>query len=110
MPKREPMNFRQWWDAVGTENVRRIVDDLGSSMPYFRLLRYGIKRPGSAQALRIIESARRHTAPFEPDLELLLRGVPRAGKDPAKPIPPSETFVRARRRAIAAETAEQADA
>ena len=107
MPKqREPMNFREWWDAVGTENVRKIVEDLGSSMPYFRLLRYGIKRPGSAQALRIIEAARVHTAPFEPDLELLLRGVQRAGKDPAKTIPPSESFVRARRRALA----EQVDA
>lgn len=106
MSKRPPLNFREWWDTVGTENVRKIVEDLGSSMPYFRLLRYGLKKPGSAQALRIIESARRHTAPFEPDLELLLRGVPRAGKEPSKPIPPSDRFVRARKRIASAEPAE----
>jgi len=95
---RTPMNFRQWWDAVGTANVQKVVDEVGSSIRYFRHLRYGIKRPGREFSLRILAAARKHTAPFEPDLELMLQGVPRAGKNPAKPIEAEERFIRARRR------------
>ena len=97
------MNLREYWDAVGTENMEKIVNELGSSIKYFRLMRYGIKRPSGAQALRIIELARKHTAPYEPDLEQLLIGVPRAGKNPAKPLPPSREFVRARNRMATAQ-------
>jgi hypothetical protein len=98
---RKTMNFREYWDAVGTENVEKIISDVGSSLKYFRMLRYGIKKPGAAHALRIIESARRHTAPFEPDLELLLAGVPRAGTNPVKPLPPATDYLRARKRLLA---------
>lgn len=97
---RKPLNLRDYWDAVGTQNMEKIITDLGSSLKYFRMLRYGIKKPGGPQALRIIESARRHTAPYEPDLELLLAGVPRAGHNPAKRITPATEFVRARNRLL----------
>lgn len=98
--KRKPLNLREYWDAVGTDNIKKIVDELGSSLAYFRMMRYGIKRPSGPQALRIIDLARKHTAPYEPDLALLLQGVPRAGRNPAQPLPPATEFVRARKRML----------
>lgn len=102
--KRKPMNLREYWDAVGTENILKIVDELGSSLKYFRMMRYGIKKPSGAQALRIIELARKHTAPYEPDLELLLSGVPRAGTNPIRQLPPATEFLRARKRLLSKNT------
>ena len=99
LPARLPMNFRQYWDAVGTENVKKIIADLESSMRYFRMMRYGLKKPGRARALQIMESARKHTKPLEPDLELLLAGVPRAGRNPAQAIEPDPAFIQAHREA-----------
>lgn len=96
----QKMNFREYWDAVGTENIHKIVAEVGSSIRYFRAMRYGIKRPGRDQALRILEAARKHTAPYEPNLELLLAGVPRSGANPAKPIEASSSFKRARKRLL----------
>lgn len=90
------LNFREYWDAVGTENIKKIIDEIGSSMGHFRALRYGIKKPGRAQALKILEAARKHTAPYEPDLELLLQGVPRAGLGPSRAIAPSPEYLKAR--------------
>ena len=98
--KRKPMNLREYWDAVGTENIEKIISELGSSLKYFRLMRYGIKRPSGAQALRIIELARKHTAPYEPDLELLITGVPRAGRNPAGRLQPTSEFIKARKRLV----------
>ena len=95
---RKSLNFREYWDAVGTENIQRIADDLGSSIKYFRMFRYGIKKPGAPMALRIIYAARCHTAPYEPDLELLLAGVPRANGKATPTIPPAAEYLRARRR------------
>lgn len=109
--KRKPLNFREYWDAVGTANMSKIVDEVGSSLKYFRMLRYGIKKPGAAQAMRIVQAARKITAPYEPDLELLLAGVPRAGRNPAKQLPPATEFVRARNRLMKKSTeAEAAEA
>lgn len=103
---RKQLNLREYWDAVGTENMEKIIQDLGSSLKYFRMMRYGIKKPGGPQALRIIEAARKHTAPFEPSLELLLAGVPRAGRNPAKQLAPTGDFLRARKRLLAKENQE----
>lgn len=98
------LNLRQYWDEVGTENIEKIIDGLRkddpeckASMAYFRLLRYGIKKPSTAYALRIIDLARQITPGFEPDLELLVRGVPRSksGKGGAHRIQPSERFLAA---------------
>lgn len=105
MTTKRKLNFREYWDAVGTENIQKIVNELGSSLRYFRALRYGIKKPGREQALKILEAARKHTAPFEPDLELLLAGVPRAGANPARTIAPSAAFVKERAKIL-----EQAEA
>lgn len=98
MSKEKPLNLREYWDTVGTANVRQIIERLESSMPYARLLKYGIKRPGHIYALRFIDAARELTPGFEPDLELMLRGVPRAKSVTGKMIPPSPEFVRAQRK------------
>lgn len=94
---KEPMNLRQYWDTVGTVNVRDIVARMGSSMPYARLLKYGIKRPGTRFSLAFIEAAREVTPGFAPDLELMLRGVPRAATRPGRLIAPSDEFLAAQR-------------
>lgn len=99
MTKRKPMNLREYWDCVGTENVRKIIYALGSSMPYARLLKYGIKKPGHVYALRFIDVARELTPGFEPDLELMLRGVPRANSGTGKMTPPSAEFIKAQSKA-----------
>ena len=98
MSKKKPLNLREYWDTVGTENVKKIIFALDSSMPYARLLKYGIKKPGHVYALRFIDVAREVTPGFEPDLELLLRGVPRAGSSSGKLIPPSPEFLKAQRK------------
>ena len=98
MPKRPIMNLRQYWDAVGTKNIHKVIAECGSSLSYFRMYRYGIKKPGRARALEILAAARKITPPYEPDLELMLAGVPRAGKNPVAEIMPDPAFIRANMR------------
>lgn len=88
-----PMNLREYWDAVGTENIRKIVHALGSSMAYARLLRYGSKVAGRKFALDFIAHARRITPGWEPDLELMLRGTPKPSSGRGKIIQPSAEFL-----------------
>lgn len=91
------LNFRQYWDAVGTENIKDIVAEVESSMNYFRMIRYGNAKPGSKLALKIIDAARKYTAPYEPDLELMVIGVPKSsGKRGGRTIPPTRDFISAR--------------
>lgn len=89
-----PMNLRQYWDFVGTENIRKIIFAIDSSMAYVRLMKYGLKRPGNIFALRFIDAAREITPGVEPDLEMMLRGVPRSGSGVSKLIQPSPEFLR----------------
>jgi hypothetical protein len=91
----KPLNLREYWDTVGTENVRKIIFGIGSSMAYARLLKYGLKKPGTAFSLSFIDAAREITPGFEPGLELMLRGAPRANSQTGRLIPPSPEFVAA---------------
>lgn len=95
MTENKPMNLREYWDTVGTENVKKIVFGIGSSMAYARLIKYGLKKPGPDFSLRFIDAARDVTPGFAPDLELLLRGVPRNANPRGKTIPPSPEFLAA---------------
>lgn len=95
MSTNKPMNLREYWDCVGTENVKKIILGIGSSMAYARLIKYGLKRPGTSFSLSFIDAARQITPGFEPDLELMLRGVPRSGVSRGKTIPPSPEFLAA---------------
>ena len=95
MTDKQPLNLREYWDTVGTENVRSIISCIGSSMAYARLLRYGLKKPGSKFCLQFIETARDVTPGWEPDLELMLRGAPRATAGRVRTIPPSAKFLAA---------------
>jgi hypothetical protein len=95
MTDKKPLNLREYWDTVGTENVKQIVFAIGSSMAYARLIKYGLKKPGPDFSLRFIETAREITPGFAPDLELMLRGVPRNANSRGKTIPPSPEFLAA---------------
>lgn len=95
MSMSKPMNLREYWDCVGTENVRTIIFAIGTSMAYSRLLKYGLKKPGTQFSLAFIDAAREITPGFEPDLELMLRGVPRSGVSRGKVTPPSPEFLAA---------------
>lgn len=96
MAKRK-MNFREWWDDVGTVNVRDLIDHLQSSMTYARMLRAGQKRMGLDRARSVIAWAEQNTPGFVPDLELLMMGVPRAEEPRSMLIQPSAAFLRAQR-------------
>lgn len=101
MKKTEPakLNLREYWNEVGTENVRKIIDRLESSMAYARLLKYGLKKPGHGFALRFIDAARELTPGWEPNLELMLRGVPKANNGLGGRItPPSPKFVKSQQK------------
>lgn len=90
-----PMNFRQWWDKVGTASVQVIADELGTTISYLRQLRYGSKKPSGQYAERIISLAEKHTPGFVPDLRLMIKGVPRANAGSDRTIAPSPEFVAA---------------
>ena len=91
------MNIRQWWDEVGTENVKLVAADIGTSIEYMRLLRYGIKRAGPDRAFAIIDAAKRITPGFEPALELLIAPVIKKTPNPnfTPTIQPSKAFLEA---------------
>ena len=93
LPQR--MNFREYWDHVGTENIARMAYLLDTSLPYLRLMRYGHKKPSGRYALQMIEAAQLVTPGFAPDLQLLLEGVPKPGRGPGNiKTPPSAAFLR----------------
>lgn len=88
------LNLREYWEAIGTENMMKIIAEVGSSFGYFRALKYGPKRPSATMALRIIEAANRLTPGWAPDLELMVRGVPAPGrKRVGRLTPPSPEFL-----------------
>lgn len=100
--KHTNLTLREWWDHVGTENIERVVEDLGTSMNYMRRLRYSQNmRPSGRLALRIIDAARRITPGFEPSLLLMLEPPVRpepANRPKGKKIPPSGRFLRDQQR------------
>lgn len=98
---KRPMNFRQWWDEVGTTNVEKVAANIGSSMAYFRRMKYGDRKPSIEYAEKIISAAKRVTPGFEPDLRLLLKGVPKAERLPGAPSPEFVAAQRKRRQARA---------
>jgi hypothetical protein len=74
------MNFKQWWDTVGTVNVMRVAARLNTSVAYLKHLRYGTKVPSDDYAERIIAAAQAVTPGFAPDPVLLRNGVKRVGR------------------------------
>jgi len=80
------MTIRQWWDEVGTDNVLKVVDEVGSSFNYFRMYRFNLKRPRPDRAREIIAACHKHTPGFAPDFVAML--------DPVKKTNPSEWNVK----------------
>ena len=88
------MNFREYWDHVGTDNIELVCAEVKSSMRYFRMIRYGIKIPGKIGARKIIDAANKITPGAAPDLAKLLEGVPRATGDKSSGrIQPSAAYL-----------------
>ena len=87
------MNFKDWWNFVGTKKVTEVLEVAGCRLAYARQFRIGMKSPGRETAIAIIDAARRVTPGWEPDLELMLRGVPRSGKG-SQLIMPSAEFLK----------------
>jgi len=90
------LNIREYWDAVGTDNIDKVIKRVGSSKQVFRQLRYGLKRPSPKRAQEIVDAARKITPGWEPNLELLLQGIEPANRE--RKIAPSDAFARKARR------------
>ena len=89
------LTLREYWDHVGTANMMKVIDEVGSSFGHFRSLKYGIKRPGAIMAISIIEAAKKITPGWAPDLEAMVRGAPTpALKRRGRTTPPSEDYIR----------------
>lgn len=91
-------SLRQWWDDVGTENVIRVTESIGSSLPHMRALRYRIKRPGKAMAAKIIAAAEVITPGFVPDFDVMREPIPPRKPNPnwSPKIQPSKDFLKSR--------------
>lgn len=98
-PQPTELTLRQWWDEVGTENVKLVADSLGSSMKYFKFLRYRAKRPGYNRALAIIQAANRFTPGFAPNLTLMMEPIPSRQPNPEHTLvlQPSKAFLKAQK-------------
>lgn len=97
-PELPRLTLRDWWHEVGTAKVLEVVAEVGTSLPYMRLLSYRLKRPSYDMAQKIIAAARLHTKPFEPDLELMMAPLERRPNPHySRTIQPSAAFREARR-------------
>jgi hypothetical protein len=92
------LNFKDYWDAIGSDEMAKVLSKAGIKLQYARQFRIGVKVPGRLSALALIDAARKVTPGWEPDLELMLRGVDRSGATGPK-IMPSAEFARSKRKA-----------
>lgn len=91
------LNFKDYWDTVGTSNMAHVLKLSAVKMKYAHQIRCGAKIPGEDLCLRVIAAAAKVTPGFAPDLGLMRRGVEPTGRRSLK-IQPSAAFVRASRR------------
>jgi plasmid maintenance system antidote protein VapI len=96
----QKLNFREFWDVVGTDNMLRIAKSIGSSQKMFQNLRYGMKYMSPKRADLIVKVALKLTG-MAPDHQLLIDGVPKANRFNLK-IMPSAEFLASRKAAKAA--------
>lgn len=96
---KQKLTLKEWWDHVGTENVKALCAKLNTSMAYMRQLKYRTKRPGYDRAVEIVTLAKDITPGFEPDIDLLMLPLPvRDQKSRRQMKPPSPEFLRAQAR------------
>ena len=93
MAKIKRLNFKDWWDHVGTVNVLAVLAHAKVKLPYARQMRYGAKVPGEFTARRLILAAITITPGWVPDYSLMRSGVEASGKHGGA-IPPSAEFLR----------------
>ena len=97
MKTRPPLSFDAYWHCIGTDRMLEVLDAAGVELKYARQIKTGLKTPGRSTALLLLDAARKLTPGYVPDLELMLRGVPRDKAKPRK-IAPSAAFLAAARR------------
>lgn len=89
------MTIREWWSEVGTENVKLVIADIGTTMKYMRLLSYRCKRPGYDFAVALAASAERLTPGFVPSIEVMMTPLPERETKPMTKINPSAAYLKA---------------
>jgi hypothetical protein len=101
--QRKPLSFREYWEAVGTKNVEKVMKRAHSSMPVAKAIKYGSKcaHPDGLGA-RIVAAAEQITPGWAPDLKLLSEFAPRG---PGRVTPPSPEFLASRKVATAKRSA-----
>lgn len=72
----EALSVREWWHHVGTDNLLKVVKEMGTSLAYMRQIAYRCKLPSYRFAKAMIAAAQRHTPGFAPDLERMLEPIP----------------------------------
>lgn len=94
------ISLRDWWDDVGTDNVLKVADSIGTTMAYLRRLRYGA-RPSYYFAQDLIAAAQKLTM-RAPTLEALLQlkesKREKVSHTPGRRIPASPAYIRAQKR------------
>ena len=95
--KNQPYDLASYWNIVGTDNIKLVIAEVQSSIPYFRVIKIGRKNISPVMAERIIAAARKHTPGFEPDFEMMVRPKPKYQPNPARgvKIGPSPEFLAA---------------
>lgn len=96
--KKMPLDFASYWNTVGTDNVAKIIETLGSSMRYFHAVKNRRKAISPKRAQQIIDAANLHTPGFAPDFTLMvlpIEHVPSTVK--GWKTPPSPAYLKAQK-------------
>lgn len=101
------LNFREFWDLVGTDHMMAICESVGSSRKMFLNLRYGLKFMSRRRADEIIAAALSITG-IAPSRAMLIEGVPRAER--SQKILPHPDFIKAGKRRQARASAKKVPA
>ena len=98
--KKQPLDLAAYWAEVGSDNMAKVVESIGSTMRYFRLVKNGHKNVSPQRAEQIVDAARLHTPGFEPSFEMMMR--PRLKRTPGdedrRKIAASPAFMKATKR------------
>lgn len=66
------MKAREFWDAVGTEKAKLVIEKAGTEWSYWKHIAANRKRPGVDLARRLVQASRELTPGHELTLDELL--------------------------------------
>jgi hypothetical protein len=95
------LDFAAYWNTVGTDNITKVIEAVGSSIRHFHAVKNRRKAISPKRANEIIEAAKNITPGFAPDFALMVAPIVERKPDPVKgrKTPPSPAFLRAQSRA-----------